>query len=123
MFEKEIRTELAQMEQEVFKQQDDRVKERYDPQIQDVRAQIAGLITEIAAKTTFRDSLAARAVQEADGTGGSKHRNLGPIYRTKKAEAAWSKPLCCATACRINCSSIPKPVPTGQTPILTWKRR
>ncbi len=87
IFEKEIRTELAQMEQEVFKQQDDRVKERYTPQIQDLRAQIAGLKAEIQAKTAARDSLATRAVQEADGTGGSRHQNLGPIYRAKKAEA------------------------------------
>jgi len=87
IFDKEIRTELAQMQQEVFKQQDDRVKERYDPQIQDLQTQIAALKTEISLKTAARDSLAYRALQEADGTGGSKHQNLGPIYRAKKAEA------------------------------------
>ncbi len=87
IFEKEILTELAQMEQEVFKQQDERVMARYAPQILDLRSQIAGLKTEIALKTAFRDSLGAKAVQEADGTGGSLHRNLGPIYRTKKAAA------------------------------------
>ena len=32
----------------------------------------------------FRSNLAQ---QEADGTGGSKHRNLGPIYKIKKADA------------------------------------
>ncbi|MEO6759219.1 MAG: DUF4407 domain-containing protein [Saprospiraceae bacterium] len=87
IFEKEIRTELAQMEQEVFKQQDDRVKERYQPQIADLQTQIAGLKAELTAKTAARDSLATRALQEADGTGGSRHPNLGPIYRAKKAEA------------------------------------
>ncbi len=87
IFDKEIRTELAVMEQEVFKQQDDRVKDRYTAQILDLRSQIAQIKTEIGLKTAFRDSLATRAVQEADGTGGSKHANLGPIYRAKKAEA------------------------------------
>lgn len=48
IFEKEIRTELAQMAQEVFKQQDDRVKERCSSQILDLRDQIAGIKTEIA---------------------------------------------------------------------------
>lgn len=87
IFEKEIRTELVLMEQEVFKQQDERVKERYTAQILDLRQQIVQIKTEVGLKTAFRDSLATRAVQEADGTGGSKHANLGPIYRAKKAEA------------------------------------
>ncbi len=87
IFEKEIRTELVLMEQEVFKQQDERVKERYTAQILDLRSQITQIKTEIGQKTAYRDSLATRAVQEADGTGGSKHANLGPIYRAKKAEA------------------------------------
>jgi uncharacterized protein involved in exopolysaccharide biosynthesis len=42
---------------------------------------------EIAAKTQERDTLERMAIQEADGTGGSGKRNLGPIYRTKKAAA------------------------------------
>ncbi|MCE7921996.1 MAG: DUF4407 domain-containing protein [Haliscomenobacteraceae bacterium CHB4] len=87
IFEKEIRAEMVQMEQEVFKQQEDRVKERYNAQIADLRAQTAALKGEIAAKTAARDSLARIAVQEADGTGGSRQRNLGPIYRAKRAEA------------------------------------
>lgn len=87
IFEKEIRAEMVQMEQEVFKQQEDRVKERYNAQMEDLRNQIAALKGEISAKTAARDSLARAAVQEADGTGGSRQRNLGPIYRAKKAEA------------------------------------
>ncbi|MBX2889764.1 MAG: DUF4407 domain-containing protein [Saprospiraceae bacterium] len=87
IFEKEIRAEMVQMEQEVFKQQEDRVQERYRAQTEDLRTQIAALKGEIAAKSAARDSLAQAAVQEADGTGGSRQRNLGPIYRAKKAEA------------------------------------
>ena len=87
IFEKEIRAEMVQMEQEVFKQQEDRVKVRYQTQIDELRGQAAVLKSEIAGKTIYRDSLAKNAVQEADGTGGSKKKNLGPIYLTKKAAA------------------------------------
>ncbi|MFN0036341.1 MAG: DUF4407 domain-containing protein [Saprospiraceae bacterium] len=87
IFEKEIRAEMVQMEQEVFKQQEDRVKERYQTQIGELRSQAAALKSEMAAKTASRDSLAKTAVQEADGTGGSRKKNLGPIYRAKKDAA------------------------------------
>lgn len=87
IFEKEIRAELVSMEQEVFKQQEDRVRTRYAVQIGEQRAQLAALKAEITAKTATRDALALQAVQEADGTGGSGKRNLGPIYRAKKADA------------------------------------
>jgi len=87
IFEKEIKAELVTMEQEVFKQQEDRVRTRYEAQIAENRAQIAALKSEIEAKTAARDALALQAVQEADGTGGSGQRNLGPIYRAKKADA------------------------------------
>ena len=87
IFEKEIKAELVTMEQEVFKQQEDRVRTRYEAQIAENRAQIAALKSEIEAKTAARDAFALQAVQEADGTGGSGRRNLGPIYRAKKADA------------------------------------
>jgi len=87
IFEKEINAELVQMEQEVFKNQEDLVKSRYDSQIADYQSDIVVLKNEIAAKTQERDTLERMAIQEADGTGGSGKRNLGPIYRTKKAAA------------------------------------
>lgn len=87
IFEKEIRGELVQMEQELFKKQEDAVKARYAVQLAEQRAQIDTLRAEIATKTSARDRLAAEALHEADGTGGSGRRNLGPIFRAKKAEA------------------------------------
>lgn len=87
IFEKEIHAEMLQMEQEVFKQQEDRVKERYTGQIEQLRAQALQIKMDILAKTAYRDSLAKAAVQEADGTGGSRKKNLGPIYRAKKEAA------------------------------------
>ena len=87
IFEKEILAELVSMEQEVFKKQEDQVKARYQAQIAEQQSQISALKTELTAKTAARDALALQAVQEADGTGGSGKKNLGPIYRAKKADA------------------------------------
>ncbi len=87
IFEKEINAELVIMEQEVFKAQEDQLKSRYQAQIDGERAQIELLKREIALKTAARDTLVKQAVQEADGTGGSRNKNLGPIYKAKKAEA------------------------------------
>jgi hypothetical protein len=87
IFEKEINAELVQMEQEVFKKQEDLVKDRYTKEIESNQAEIALLKNEINTQTASRDELALRALQEADGTGGSGKRNLGPIYKAKKAEA------------------------------------
>lgn len=87
VFEKEIRAEMVQMEQEVFKQQEDRVNARYLEQIAAIRGQVQTIKSEILLKTATRDSLSKNAVQEADGTGGSRKKNLGPIYLAKKAAA------------------------------------
>lgn len=87
VFEKEIDAELIVMQQEVYKTQEDQVRNRYQAQIDALNAQAATLRQDIAEKTATRDELALLALQEADGTGGSMKKNLGPIYRAKKAEA------------------------------------
>ena len=87
IFEKEINAELVVMEQEVFKDQEDQVKARYEALIETHQNDINTLKKEITDKTEIRDELALAALQEADGTGGSQIRNMGPIYRAKKAEA------------------------------------
>lgn len=80
IFEKEINAELITMEQEVFQEQEDRVWARYNPQIVAHKADIPLLQAEIDQATALRDTLSMMAIQEADGTGGSGHKNLGPIY-------------------------------------------
>lgn len=87
IFEKEIAAELVTMEQEVFKNQEDGVKQRYEIEIEAQRKQITRLKDEISEKAAARDTLAIIAQREADGTGGSGYKNLGPIYRAKKADA------------------------------------
>ena len=87
IFEKEINAELITMEQEVFKKQENTIKERYQDQMAGYQQDIAGLNSEIDKLAAARDTLALMALQEADGTGGSGNKNLGPIYRAKKAKA------------------------------------
>lgn len=87
IFEKEINAELVQMEQEVFKSQEDGVKARFNDEIKSHQQQIENWKAEITTKTAARDTLARIAQMEADGTGGSRVKNLGPIYRTKKLDA------------------------------------
>ena len=87
IFEKEINSGLVQMEQEVYKKQEEKVRERYASQVMDYQKNIRQLKTEITQKTITRDSLALMAIQEADGTGGSRTRSLGPIYKAKKLAA------------------------------------
>jgi len=87
IFEKEIAPELVVMEQEKYSIQETQLRSRFIPYQDSLRAQIASLKTEILNKAGKRDELLKVAREEADGTGGSKRRNLGPIYKVKKADA------------------------------------
>jgi len=87
IFAKEIEPELVIMEQQVFARQEAEVNNRYEPTLTQVRQDIESLKSELQEKSVQRDALVLAAQQEADGTGGSKRRNLGPIYKVKKADA------------------------------------
>ncbi len=87
IFEKEIDTELVVMQQEVYQEQDSLVRARFLPAIDTLEQEVAHLKAEIDTKTSERNGLLAIARQEADGTGGSGKKNLGPIYKLKKADA------------------------------------
>lgn len=87
IFEKEIDAELLVMEQEVYKEQEDRIQERYAGQMAAYEAEVMALQSSIAAKETARNERVAEALAEADGSGGSGIRNMGPIYRAKQAKA------------------------------------
>lgn len=87
IFEKEINAELKIMEQQTINAQEHEVKVRFDPERDKANAEINALKNEIDIKTQKRDELNRLAREEADGTGGTKKRNAGPIYKIKKAEA------------------------------------
>jgi len=87
IFESEIEAELVKMQQENYKEQDDLVKDRYTTSIDTLKTEIIALKEEIENKEIERDAMVTAAIQEADGTGGSMNRNLGPIYKAKKAAA------------------------------------
>ncbi|MFT4565468.1 MAG: putative Holliday junction resolvase-like endonuclease [Saprospiraceae bacterium] len=87
IFESEIEAELVKMQQENYKEQDDLVKDRYVASIDTLKSEVLALKQEIETKELERDAMVTAAIQEADGTGGSMNRNLGPIYKAKKSAA------------------------------------
>lgn len=87
VFDKEIRAELVIMEQQKFRAQEEKVGERYAARSQEIKSRLQALQEEIKLQAARRDTLMLLAQQEADGTGGSRIRNLGPIYKAKKADA------------------------------------
>jgi hypothetical protein len=87
IFEKEIEPQLVILEQQTYAAQETEARLRFDPTLSGLRNEIAKLKQEIETKTKQRDALAQLAQQEADGTGGSRVKNLGPIYKIKKADA------------------------------------
>jgi hypothetical protein len=87
IFEKEIRSQLSIMEQEIHAEQELSINARLVPARQRLMEEIGALKKEIEVKTERRDDLRRLAQEEADGTGGSMRRNAGPIYKIKKADA------------------------------------
>lgn len=87
IFEKEINQELVLMEQQIYAEQIEGATTRLDEEIDRLKSEITSLNNEVREKEIVRDQLRIIAQEEADGTGGSKRRNLGPIYKVKKADA------------------------------------
>ena len=87
IFEREIESKLVEMQQEQELDQNEAIELKYDSQFRELDSMKVALESRITASELNRDQLAQRAVEEADGTGGSQRRNMGPIYKIKKAEA------------------------------------
>lgn len=87
IFDKEIRSELVMMEQQTYTEQEGEIRRRYAPANEQLTNDITLLKAEVSSKALKRDELAKAAQEEADGTGGTKQRNAGPIYKIKKADA------------------------------------
>jgi hypothetical protein len=87
IFEKEISNELQLMETEKIKELELAINSRFSGESELTTTEIARLDATIDLKTEQRNSLQEAARMEADGTGGSKIRNAGPIYQLKKKDA------------------------------------
>lgn len=87
IFEKEIQAELVLKEQQAYADQENEVKLRFQSDQNQITGEIERLNSELTAKTIERNELDKQAREEADGTGGTKQRNAGPIYKLKKADA------------------------------------
>lgn len=87
IFDSEIRAEIVSMQQEKYKEQESKLKLRYEQDINTLKADIASQEAKLKEKEAYKNQLLAEAIREADGTGGSQVRNMGPIYKAKKLEA------------------------------------
>ncbi|MBK7807361.1 MAG: DUF4407 domain-containing protein [Saprospiraceae bacterium] len=87
LFESEINAELGMMQQETYKQQDDLLKKRYEVDTKVINDEIALLRGKLSKFDQERTARLSEALSEADGTGGSKIRAMGAIYKAK-AKAA-----------------------------------
>jgi hypothetical protein len=87
IFQKEIEPELILMEQRTFEEEENQVRARFTSHEKELQAQLDELNKILSEKVIQRDALLKLAQEEADGTGGSRKKNLGPIYKLKKADA------------------------------------
>lgn len=87
IFQKEIEPELVIMEQQAYASQENEVRQRYFVREAALRQEMAAFENAIRDKEQKRDELLKIAQEEADGTGGSRVKNLGPIYQLKKRDA------------------------------------
>jgi len=87
LFEKEIDGEIVLMEQEMFAAQEMAVKARFNDNLESLEKEKLAISSELAKSESHKIQLQEAAVAEADGTGGSMKKNLGPIYKLKKSEA------------------------------------
>lgn len=87
IFEKEITPEIAIMSAQKHAELEGEAKRKFTTISDSLKGQILFLQNEIQQKAQQRDALIRAAQEEADGTGGSRRRNAGPIYKIKKADA------------------------------------
>lgn len=87
LFDSEIQSELVLIEQERNKEQEAIARSRFQPDIDRLSTKITDAMSLIASEKSKVETLQHEAIKEADGTGGSQLRNMGPIYKIKKAEA------------------------------------
>lgn len=91
IFESEINGELVLIQQEALKSQADMVSMRYMEREQSVLKEINDIKSKLSVAEFDALKKESEAIAEADGTGGSKIRNMGKIFLLKKNAAAESR--------------------------------
>ncbi len=91
LFESEINAEIGMMQQETYKMQDDLLNKRYEADIKVVNDEIKLLRDKLSNADLERIVRTKEALAEADGTGGSKIRAMGNIYKAKSKAAEKSE--------------------------------
>lgn len=83
LFESEINAEIGMMQQETYRQQDELLKKRYEADTKVINDEITLLRNKLSKFDQERTARLSEALSEADGTGGSKIRAMGAIYKAK----------------------------------------
>jgi len=87
LFESEIQAELVNIRQESYKGQEDLVRQRFDTDTKVINDELTLLRGKLYAAENEKITKLNEAIAEADGSGGSKIRNMGKIF-TLKSKAA-----------------------------------
>lgn len=87
IFETEINSEIISMQQEKRKEHEDLLKARFQNDIDKIDNEILEMKNQLTQLQSQKDNLTNEALREADGTGGSKIRAMGPIYKAKMLAA------------------------------------
>lgn len=87
LFETEIRSEISLMQQETYADQDALLASRYEGETKKLEKSLTALQDQLLKAEQDKTRLMDDAIAEADGTGGSKIRNMGSIYKLKVAAA------------------------------------
>jgi hypothetical protein len=83
LFEKEINTELTMMQEEERMAQKKAIEQRFSDDLSFKLGQMEQIQASLTLAELEKNKLLQDALKEADGTGGSQQRNMGPIYRLK----------------------------------------
>lgn len=87
LFESEIETELVSMQEEKLLEQRELVLKGFEEDLKSKNEQLLLLDEKLKRSEENKNLLVGEALAEADGTGGSQRRNMGPIYQLKRAAA------------------------------------
>jgi len=83
LFESEINAEIGMMQQETYRLQDELLKKRFEADTKVINDEITLLRNKLSKFDQERTARLSEALAEADGTGGSKIRAMGAIYKAK----------------------------------------